>query len=449
MMPKNKQKKSKGMQVANSMLKNVVGEIKPYIKQAVKAGLLSAGETAGNMLEAQTGIKNAGDYGRRLARRLSKIVGSGDYTVNDTPVFNSLIGKKDFPATTATTFGDGGFRIKNREYLGELKNGGTANTFYSSTYTINAGLLGPLLSQLAANYEEYKVHGLVFEFHSTTSPYLSTSAMGSIIMSMLYNPAAPPFTSKVNMANSEHAITFRPDESGVYGVECEKSRTDNFLVRVDNTVGAGNPIYDFGVFTIATQLAASAYANMQLGEIWVSYDIELMKPRLSTSPSSALHLQVQSSGNQSTGLVPASTSYNVAVATGQLVSGTIDISTSGGPLVISMPNLIAGQFVYVVWNISTDSTTNPLSTAVMTNYGFDAIAWSGGTNGNSWVPNTDTRSMMLTTAGSGTRSIMEKVFTVSSSVYSARTLSFDWTTGNDVMNLYHDIQIFVRGGSYP
>lgn len=273
--------KIKGNGDYESIKNSILSVVKPAIKSALEYGGASLGASVGNMA-GPGGAMVGANAGKMLAHRFSKLIGSGDYSTNLTDVtHNSLV--KYSGASEYASFSDSktSVRLRHREYLQDVFVG-TTGVFSNTSFAVNPGLSNtfPFLSQIAGNFEEYHMHGLVFEFVSTTSPYNSTSAMGSVIMAMEYNAAAPLYTSKPQMENSDFAVSARPDKSMIYGVECANNASNNYYVRQGLT---GIPLTstDLGTFQVATLTPLNT--GVTLGELWVSYDVELFRPRISAS----------------------------------------------------------------------------------------------------------------------------------------------------------------------
>jgi len=251
------------------------------VKGALVNGGMLAGNTAGNFFGGPAGGMVGGKAGRKLGARISKILGSGDYEVSADVVLNSLVkpGASQYASFSDSTTS---VRIRHREYLQDAFTGPTASVFNNTTFEVNPGLSStfPFLAQIASNFEEYKMHGLCFEYVSMTSPYTggTSGAMGSAIMAMEYNAAALPFTSKPQMENSDFAISARPDKSMLYGVECADNATNHLFVRTGVSV-LPLTTTDIGLFNFGTLTPLPA--NTTLGELWVTYDVELFRPRIS------------------------------------------------------------------------------------------------------------------------------------------------------------------------
>lgn len=269
------------MKSIGKALKPLGQALKPVAKQA----LIGAGGVAGDFLGSKVGMaKQGASTGKMLAAKLSRLIGTGDYTVLPASA-NSLLpspGQKSAYATFQDqTFGT---RVSHREYIRDILTGPTAGVFAISQFPMNPSIVTsfPYLAPIAQNFEEYIVKGLVFEFISTTSPYNANSAMGSVIMTCEYNAALPSFTTKAAMENSEFALSGRFDQSLMYGVECASNAQNAYYCRGQPGM-AELPLTttDLGDFYIATAPAGTFPVNSVIGELWVSYDIEFRRPRLS------------------------------------------------------------------------------------------------------------------------------------------------------------------------
>jgi hypothetical protein len=284
--------------------------ISKYIKPAIKEALTSIGSTAGSTIGSQVGqAKKGSAIGSMLARKLSRLVGSGDYKTSETTVTNSLFpGAEKKSSSANATFGQSssGVRIQHREYIEDLISSSSSAGFQISAYSINPGLASTFqwLSQIAQNFEEYIFHGLVFEFVSTTSQFNSNSNMGSVIMSAEYNAFAPEFTTKPQMENSDFAVSARPDNCIMYGVECANNAQSSYYVRSGGSSSQPINLTDLGTFYIALQNVAYALGT-SLGEIWVTYDVEFRRPHISPSRFGYLHAVYSFSASTTGSLVGA------------------------------------------------------------------------------------------------------------------------------------------------
>lgn len=240
---------------------------------------------SGSSIGTATGIPGGMLFGREIGRKLSKLVGSGDYTSN--MAANDLIKPNGLLPSASFADSNGDYvRIRRREFLQDITTSAVAGAFVNYPFSINAGLHAtfPFLNQVASNYEEYCFDGLVFEFISSASPYVAGSALGTVIASMEYNSAMPPFTTKFTMENSAHAISARMDRSLMYGVECSKgSNVQNCYYVRSGASTLPLTTTDLGTFQLALAPSTSVPANTVVGELWVTYDVVLKRPYISGS----------------------------------------------------------------------------------------------------------------------------------------------------------------------
>ena len=141
----------------------------------------------------------------------------------------------------------------------------------------------PWLNQIAGNYEQYFIEGLVFEFRSTSADALNSTntALGSVMMATQYDVADPVFRSKAEMLNYEYSNSLKPSDNCLHMVECEPSQSVlSGLYTLDGSAPANTDsrLYHLGRFSIAT--VGFQAANVNIGELHVTYQIRLLKPKL-------------------------------------------------------------------------------------------------------------------------------------------------------------------------
>lgn len=233
----------------------------------------SIGAQLGDM--AQTGLTG-------LAKGFAKSwFGVGDYSLKT----NSLI--QTGGATTSDVQivpqGNREIRIIYREYLGDVyTHPTTAGAFSIASFAINPGLVStcPWLAPIAQQYEQWTPNGIVFEFKSTSSEYVATQALGSVIMATEYDVLDAAFVNKQEMLNSAYSNEAKPSQRIVHGVECDPR--DNplriFYVRAGAVSSSQLRDYDVGTFYIATQ--GGATANLNLGSLYIHYDLTFRKEQI-------------------------------------------------------------------------------------------------------------------------------------------------------------------------
>nr|AQU11800.1 capsid protein [Cruciviridae sp.]AQU11804.1 capsid protein [Cruciviridae sp.] len=219
----------------------------------------------------------ANPIGHGIGAAFSRITGNGAYVTH-----NSLM--KNGYAADQASFGAGSIRIRHREYIQDITGSTAFNV--SAAYEINPGLQGtfPFLSLIASNFETYKMHGLIFEYRSSSGDVVTgaNSALGQVVMAVQYNSLNAQFSSKQQMEAYEGAVSTKPSCNMICGVECAKNKLplDELYIRTGPLSSfQDEKFYDMGDFNLATQGMQGAY---DVGELWVSYDVTLHYPKLNT-----------------------------------------------------------------------------------------------------------------------------------------------------------------------
>lgn len=233
--------------------------------------------------------------GEGVGHIVGRLFGSGDYKMGPKPSHNTL-----WNSTQTPKFASKGRSncITNREYLGDVITG-AGGLFNNQQYSVNPGNLQtfPWLSTVAQQYEQYKITGIIFEFKSTSGESVASTntAIGTVIMGTEYNVNAKPFPNKQYMENAEFTESCKASENMIHGLECAKSETtQNIYYNRSGTIAANDNLkwYDFANFQIATQ--GFQADNVNIGELWVSYNVEFFKPQIPSQIGGAtptLHLK--------------------------------------------------------------------------------------------------------------------------------------------------------------
>lgn len=234
-------------------------------------------------LAGPLGATIGGVLGGGAQALLKKVTGFGDYEISH----NSVLLAQD----TVPMFG-GGKRsnmVRHREYIQDIVSSATAGQFKSDVFPIQPALPSsfPWLNALASNYDQYRLHGMVYEFKTMSSDALNSTntALGTVIMATQYNVLEKPFDNKQQMENYEFGVSTKPSCSLIHPIECARFQTpvDVLFTRSGPVTQGDLRLYDMGNMTIATQGLQGT--SVTVGELWVSYDIELLKPRLVQSTS--------------------------------------------------------------------------------------------------------------------------------------------------------------------
>lgn len=238
-----------------------------------------AGAIAGDRIGRFLGYPMLRGVGKWLGSGIGTILGSGDYQMmGERPKYNVLASDVQVPQFSTTRQTN---IVCHREYLTDIV--GTSG-FNITKYAVNPGIQGtfPWLSTLAQNYQEYRIHGIIFEFRSLITDFVTGGAPGVIVIATNYNADAPLYSSKQEMENSEYAVATKPTLNLIHGLECAAGQTvlpEKYVRTGDVPSGQDLRMYDLGNVQVATQ----GNPTQLLGELWVSYCVEFYKPRMPDS----------------------------------------------------------------------------------------------------------------------------------------------------------------------
>lgn len=306
-----------------------------------------------------------GEMGEKaLTVAIPKILGFGDYAMpafvpKQNTLMQSMVGN-DPPVIQNSNVG---VIVKHREYLGDVISGATSAFNVFGNYPINPGLdfTFPWLSSIAQNYQEWRPRGILFEFKSTSADSLNSTntALGTVIMATQYDSSKgpSPFVNKQQMENHEFASSARQSCSMIHPIECAMDRNplSVFYTRFGNEPSNFDiRNADLGIFSIAT--VGQQGANVNIGELWVTYEIEFLKPQL-IAPLGQNLLSYKASNN--TSISTAAYFGNLAtlsVRAGSLLPITLTANQIQFPIQIT-----EGSFyiTYFVRGSSTAGITTP------------------------------------------------------------------------------------------
>jgi hypothetical protein len=251
------------------------GKITPAGKWMRRAGRI-AGTFLGN-----------GALGESVAAGISRITGQGDYQVQGNTLTHG--GPPAFAAMNS------GIRMAHREYVADVT---SSTDFKNVTYDINPSnqTLFPWLSNVATNFEEYAVRGIVFYFNTTCGSAISSTnnALGTVGMVTVYDPTDPALSSKRECEDYGGCVAGIPASSLLHAVECKpKSNVLDRLYIQTTTLNNSEDkkFYSHGTLNLFTQ--GMQQAGVTIGELWVSYDIEFYNPKIhptgTVTPAASKH----------------------------------------------------------------------------------------------------------------------------------------------------------------
>jgi len=249
--------------------------VQPAVEPKASLGrslLVAGGSALGGLLGGGTGSK----IGSFLANGAASILGMGAYEVRR----NSLVSGNVPTMHRSET----GARICHREFICDVVSSGSANGFRDTVFGVNPGnaLLFPWLNTIAHAYQEYRVHGMIFMFKSNSADALNSTNvnLGSVMLTARYNASdVALFTSKLDALNEEFSISGKPSSDIIAPIECDPKQTPiEYLFVRRNAVPAGDDPKLYDLCNLHLSVNGIQGANITLGELWCSYDIELLKP---------------------------------------------------------------------------------------------------------------------------------------------------------------------------
>jgi len=256
------------------------------------------------------------------------------------------------------SMGKGGMVVSHREYIQDIT---SSVPFIGENFPLNPGIQTtfPWLSQIADNFEEWIPEAIIFEYKTTSSNTVvnttnSNPGLGSVILATQYNSLNNDFGNKQQMENYENAVSVDPSRSVVHAIECAKGQTpvQPMYVRTGALpvqAGVSNDLrfYDHGKMTIAT--VGQQTNNFVIGELWVSYRIRFLKPRLQTGQINNengvfAHFELFSNppgtGPRASGLKPTTPFGTQTSLLAPVAGSTMNAVLSGGSTVVANQNNI-------------------------------------------------------------------------------------------------------------
>jgi len=170
----------------------------------------------------------------------------------------------------------GGITIKHREYLGDLMGG----DFVVQSYQIQPGLPQsfPWLSGIANNFEKYKIRNLQVHYINVSA----TSERGRVTMAFDADALDADPVDKVELFSYNGAVEGSVWSPLTLTVPC---KPETLFTRQGEVTGTDLKTYDCGRLVLA---ASNSTADVVVGEIFLSYDIELTIPQPVVCPSAAI-----------------------------------------------------------------------------------------------------------------------------------------------------------------
>lgn len=268
----NKSKKNKQKNKKNKQTNDVT-----FLGKALRGLGALGGSTLGTMI----GQPAAGQaVGSSLGAAISRWLGAGDYTISKNTVMRAGSTVPDMHRS------DQSITVRHREFITQVTGANNFTVQYALTLNPGNSQTFPWLSKMAALYQEYSFKGIVFHYVPTSGMISgSSTALGSVMMQTSYRSTELPPLSKVELLNEYWSSESVPYESFVHPIECDPKENPFAIQYVRSgevPTGDNKLLYDLGVTYIAV---SGAPANV-LGDIWVTYEVELKKPSLYSNVTS-------------------------------------------------------------------------------------------------------------------------------------------------------------------
>lgn len=306
------------------------------------------GGLGGGAIGSMVGAPAAGSgVGSSLGAALSRWLGSGDYTVGSNSVVRSSL--KAAASIPMMHNESQSVVIRHREYLGEVKSS-TGFTVQQS-FILNPGDRNtfPWLSGIASNFQEYSFKGVVFHYVPSSGAAITTSpSLGTVMMQTSYRSTDAPPDNKVELLNEYCSNEVVPSETMAHPVECDPKENPfnvQYVRTAELPASETRLMYDLGVTHIATSGQTSS--GYTLGDLWVTYEVELKKPLVVSNVTSVL----ESAAIYATGSLTGASFFDSSTA----VSGNLPVVASGRK--ITFPKGSQGRwFIHLMLGTSTSFT---------------------------------------------------------------------------------------------
>jgi hypothetical protein len=288
------------------------------------------GSLGGGALGSFIGNPGAGSSaGHSLGGAISKWLGYGDYTVGT----NSIVQKASTGIPMMHKEGQT-VVIRHREFIDTIES--STGFALANSFQLNPGnsTTFPWLSTIANSFQEYRFRGVVFHYVPTSGNAISgtSPSLGSVMFQTSYRSNDSPPSSKSELLNEYWSGEVIPSETMVHPIECNPAENPfnvQYVRRGDLPSGDNQLFYDLGVTNVCTQ--GQLAAGNTLGDVWVTYEVELKKPIVASNVTSSTNSYVGSTAlgtiaQPFAGLTKAAGSFSVTTQltgfTAQCGSGT-------------------------------------------------------------------------------------------------------------------------------
>lgn len=215
-------------------------------------------------------------------------------------------------------------RIRHREYIQDvLSVSGSVPSVTSFLLTPTNPVTFPWLADIADNWEQWRLHGAVYEYVPLSGQLASTVALGYVTLCTEYDVNKPLVVSRAQAENMEYTTTTVPYNGMLHPIECKRAETTlQVLYIATNNVLPANGEPNFYQFANTMMLVGGQSANgTVLGSIFLNYEVELIKPRLQVSLAPSNSVNFQSTASVSSAAVFGTSAMTIKEITGEFSYG--------------------------------------------------------------------------------------------------------------------------------
>ena len=310
-------------------------------------------------------------YGSRLGavvgeglQSFANALGFGEYNIQQNTCM-SMIDMGSSPPRVKNTNRGEAMIINHREYIGELTTGtGTPSVFTIQSYPINIGnsVLFPFGSEIAKNFQEWEVRGMLVELKSEASNTATALSLGSMFCAVNYNVLDVSPSSKMELENMEYACSNKPTDSIIMPIECARKNDvlTHMYIAIDEDYQSGDKRFcDLGKLHIGTYGCPTP--STPIAEIWVTYEIALYKPKVhhESIPTLTPHYAAHCVGTLTSTADPPLKSAMIAMNS-DIPVYTSDIGTTSTVIIDTIEAVDYNYLLHVAWrNVSTFTPSPP------------------------------------------------------------------------------------------
>nr|WRQ65404.1 structural protein [Tolivirales sp.] len=324
--------------------------------------LRQMGTLGGGALGAYAGMPAAGSAaGNSLGAAISKWLGYGDYTVGT----NSVVSRASTGIPMMHKDGQT-VTVRHREFIATIPS--STDFVVQKSFQLNPGnqTTFPWLSTIANSFQEYRFKGVVFHYIPTSGHAISgtSPSLGSVMMQTSYraNDTAP--STKAELLNEYWSGEVVPSETLAHPIECNPAENPfnvQYVRRGDLPSGDNQLFYDLGVTHICT--AGQLAAGNVLGDLWVTYEVELKKPIVASNVTSDVDAWAGSvvSPANATPFTGLTKTYGTLAASG--LGNVLTFAAPPGLYLVTITMAGTGLNVTTAGPTLTNATLSPFNTS--------------------------------------------------------------------------------------